>query len=60
MDHHVEEAADQQADNQRAENKGRRIAGQEVDYCHGSDDVAQLEDWQVHGDDQATDEHAQH
>ena len=59
IDHHVEEATNQQAEHRGAENEGQRLAGQEVDDVHASDDGAQLEDRQVHGDDQAADQHAQ-
>ncbi|MNZ79324.1 hypothetical protein D3C78_979250 [compost metagenome] len=34
MDHHIEETAHQQAEGEGAENKGQRMAGQEVDQLH--------------------------
>lgn len=60
VDDDVEKAADEKAEEEYAENKGRQIAGQEVDDCHLSHYRTEREDRQVHRDDQAADQYAEH
>src|SRR5690554_3581286 len=59
VDDYVEKAADDQTQQRSNENKGQHMAGHIFDEIHVSDNGAQLEDWQVHGDDQTSDQNTE-
>ena len=60
VDQYIEETADQQAESQYDQNKGRQIAGQKINQIHDLYDRAQLEDGKVHGDDQTAHQYTQY
>src|SRR5690606_38605925 len=59
VDDYVEKAADDQTQQRSNENKGQHMAGHIFNEIHVSDNVTQLEDWQVHGDDKTADQDAE-
>src|SRR5690554_7049625 len=59
VDDYVEKAADDKAQQRSNQNKGQHVAGHIFDEIHVSDNGAQLEDWQVHGDDQTADQNTE-
>src|SRR5690554_1008444 len=59
VDDYVKKAADDQAQQRSNQNKGQHMAGHIFNEIHGSDDGAQLENWQVHGNDQTADKDTQ-
>src|SRR3546814_5123043 len=65
QNHDIEEAANQQAENRDGDNKQSWTGLQPFEQGHGKrrnslDRLAELEDRQIHRDDQAADEHAEY
>ena len=59
MNDNVQKAADDQTQQTGEQNKGQRLAGQILKDWHELNHGTQLEDGQVHGDDQATNQNTQ-